>query len=221
VGGGALVAVVLKNLNSRASVENRDAAEIAKATDQDVAPSSEDAREPTTEPTTNDAGTSPARAVDSRPGTRNEPRRATTTDPIPPNPSASSARAPTAPTKPTPPSLPTPPEPPPAPKNARASIGSITTQGPVPLAEVSSKLRSITGLIQSCYAKHLLEKPDEAGTLDMSFQVSGGKVRGAGARNPFFSGNLVSCVNRSFYTMSYAEDAGTTEVKCVVTLSNK
>ena len=98
------------------------------------------------------------------------------------------------------------------PKNARASIGSVTTQGPIPLAEITSKLRSITGLIQSCYAKHLQEKPDEAGTLDMGFQVSGGKVRGAGARNAFFTGNLVSCVNRSFYTMSYSEDAGITEV---------
>ena len=220
-GGGALVAVVLKNLNSRASVENRDTAEVAKARD-DVAPSTEDAREPTTDPkATKDAGTSPLRAVDSRPGARIDPRRTTTTDPIPAKPSASSALAPISPTKPPPTPSPAPPEPPPLPKNARASIGSVTTQGPIPLAEISSKLRSITGLIQSCYAKHLLEKPDEAGTLDMGFQVSGGKVRGAGARNAFFTGNLVSCVNRSFYTMSYAEDAGTTEVKCVVTLSSE
>jgi len=220
VGGGALVAVVLKNLNSRASDENRDTAELAKATDP-AKPDEEPGDPPTGSKATTTDGTEVERPLAPRPGGRVEPRRAPTREPTPPKPSASSALAPTSPTKPTPPSPPTPPEPPPVPKNARASIGGVTTQGPIPLAEITSKLRSITGLIQSCYANHLREKPDEAGTLDMSFQVSGGKVRGAGARNPFFTGNLVSCVNRSFYTMSYSEDAGTTEVKCVVTLSNK
>jgi len=104
---------------------------------------------------------------------------------------------------------------------ARASISNVTANGSVPISEISAKLQGIRGAIQSCYAKHLQEKPEEAGTLDMGFQISGGQVRGAGARNPFFTGNLVSCVNRSFYTMSYAEDAGITQVRCVVTLSNK
>ena len=218
VGAGALVAVVLKNLSSRASVENRDTFELAKRNESDTKPGVEQPRDPATDSNaTTTTETEVKRPVAPRPGGRVEARRETTSDPIPPKAKASSALAPTAAT-PTPTATP---EPPPVPQNARASIGSVTTQGPIPLAEITSKLRAITGLVRSCYAKHLLEKPDEAGTLDMSFQVSGGKVRGAGARNAFFTGNLVSCVNRSFYTMSYAEDAGTTEVKCVVTLSNK
>jgi hypothetical protein len=55
----------------------------------------------------------------------------------------------------------------------------------------------------------------------MGFSISGGQVRGAGARNPLFTGNLVACVNRSFYTMSYGDDAGVTQVRCTVTLSNQ
>ena len=97
----------------------------------------------------------------------------------------------------------------------------MTAQGPYPLSEIASKLRSITGQVQACYAKHLLEKPNESGTLDMGFSISGGQVRGAGARNPLFTGNLVGCVNRSFTGMSFSSDAGTTQVRCVVTLSNQ
>ena len=94
------------------------------------------------------------------------------------------------------------------------------TTGSYPLAEIKSRLRSITGAVQSCYANHLREKPNESGTLDMGFSISGGRVRGAGATNPLFSGNLVPCINRAFSTMSFENDAGVTRVRCVVTLSN-
>jgi hypothetical protein len=216
VAGGSLAAVLAENLGAGAVSKITDAAKVGAP---QVLVRKDDTRvvlEPTpktAEQSRSAAGLAPNPA--GKRDARGAPKPA-------PKPTASSALVPPSPVvPPSPAPAPTPPAPPPPPKNARASIGNITTSGPRSLSEITKKLRGITGQVQACYAKHLQEKPNEAGTLSMSFQISGGQVRGAGARNPMFTGNLVGCVNRSFYTMSYADDAGTTEVRCTITLSNQ
>jgi hypothetical protein len=202
VGCGAIVAVTVKNLGS----ESRGGTEATKPAEGFA--NSEPSPEPTTEVVPPTGAKAETEASRSGPV---EPRRGAKGAATAPSPSASAAPPP-----------PVPPEPPPVPVVARASIGGVTvTTGSYPLAEIKSRLRSITGAVQSCYANHLREKPDESGTLAMGFSISGGKVRGAGATNPLFSGNLVPCVNRAFNTMSFENDAGVTQVRCVVTLSNK
>ena len=114
------------------------------------------------------------------------------------------------------------PEAPAPPKVAKASIGNITVSGARSLSEVQSKVSALRAPIRDCYQKHLAERPTEAGTLDMRFSIdSQGRVAGAGARNPMFTSNLVPCVNRTFYAMSFPpSDAGVVEVKLVVTLTS-
>ncbi|HEY3498659.1 MAG TPA: hypothetical protein VGK73_28405, partial [Polyangiaceae bacterium] len=204
VAGGSLAAVLAENLGAGAVSKITDAAKVGapqvlirqdetrvvqeptpKTAEQRTAGTGLDPRSP-----------NPARTRDARGAPKPAAKPTASSALVPPSPAAPPSPAPT----------PSPPAPAPAPKNARASIGNITTSGPRSLAEITKKLRGITGQVQACYAKHLQEKPTEAGTLSMSFQISGGQVRGAGARNPIFTGNLVGCVNRSFYTMSYADD---------------
>jgi hypothetical protein len=207
VAGVSLLAVAVKSLAGSFGVSKSEGALETSSPAEGLA-SSEPSPESTTEVGTKNRAKADAEA--SRPG-RVEPRRGTRSAATAPGPSASAAPAP-----------PLPPEPPPVPKVARASIGGVSvTTGSYPLADIKSRLRSITGAVQSCYANHLRDKPDESGTLDMGFSISGGKVRGAGATNPPFSGNLVPCVNRAFNTMSFENDAGVTQVRCVVTLLNK
>jgi hypothetical protein len=207
VAGVSLVVVTVKNLAGWFGATQGEDAPGATKPAEDLANSEASPDSTTTVEPTSDAK---AEAAASRSG-RGEPRRGTKGAATAPSPSASAA-----------PAQPVPPEPPPEPKVARASIGGVTvTTGSYPLAEIKTRLRSITAAVQSCYAQHLRDKPDESGTLDMGFSISGGRVRGAGATNPLFSGNLVPCVNRAFNTMSFENDAGVTQVRCVVTLSSK
>jgi outer membrane biosynthesis protein TonB len=218
VGGGSLVAVTVKNLSSAAPAV--EASAVATPREQDVG---------STVPAAEEDAPSAANPSKSEEAARRDVKRDPRGKVPSPKPSAAAPKptAPAAPTapepRPTPTATPTPtPTPPPVLKVAKASIGNVTVSGARSLSEVQSKLSALRGPIRDCYQKHLAERPAEAGTLDMRFSIdSQGRVAGAGARNPMFGANLVPCVNRSFYTMSFPpSDAGVVEVKLVVTLTS-
>lgn len=218
-GGGLLVALTVKNLsNDTPGAAASTAPAEAEPNAAPAVPAAGEDAPSAAAPTQPEDTTRPAVRRDPRGGSAN-PKPGATTVPKPTAPTAPTAPAPS----PTPTPAPTPTQDPPAPpKVAKASIGNITVSGARPLSEVQSKVSALRGPIRDCYQKHLAERPTEAGTLDMRFSIdSQGRVAGAGARNPMFTSNLVPCVNRTFYTMSFPpSDAGVVEVKLVVTLTS-
>ena len=89
------------------------------------------------------------------------------------------------------------------------------------IAAVRRVLPQASSAVRACYQAALVETPDAAGGINMSFQIElDGSVAGAGVTGSFLPSNLISCINRSMYTLHFPPpQPHVVDIRTVITLS--